>query len=143
MMTLRKKLKGLEDRLQQQERMIAFLSNHNRDDVIIEASYDGIGILTQVITYIYQGQLHRIPISFLERRDLKIQDNLADQVILTSAVVGGRDTLILDKASESIAPVTEQVLGALQEMGEKKKEMTTVKLGENPTTTIRAGKGCH
>lgn len=131
MRTLQRELKNLENRIQRQDKIIQFLCKYNRDDIVINNDYaPPMGTYSRAlyevnIKYIYGGQLHDIDVSQWTNRRAVVLKDLKQEAIIGVTARGNAGLskpqpdyiyFVLDKASEKLTQITDEVFNALYEL---------------------------
>ena len=118
-MRLKERVNKLEEELNEKSKIIEFLCNYDKDDVIItqQGGYVYANIfsinttLKKNIVYLYGGKLHEIDVNYLAYRELTVLKNTKTEALIGIAYHSnkGYKPLILNKATETLTEISDEM----------------------------------
>ena len=130
-MRLKEKVNKLEQELREKSKIIEFLCNYDKDDVVItqESEYTYVTIFNinpnpkKTIVYLYGGKLQEVDVNYLAHRKLVVlQNNKTEALIgITTCNCNGYKPLLLNKATGQLTEISDEMCKQLLEIKGKEK----------------------
>lgn len=138
-MRLKERVSRLEEELNEKSKIIEFLCNHDKDDVVITQpeGYAYASIFNMNITpkrnivYLYGGKLHEIDINYMAYRELTVLKNMKTEVLISAIHLSNNTCkpFILNKATEMLTEISDDVLSTLQDLSSNGLEKIIIEKG--------------
>ncbi len=133
-MRLKEKVNKLEQELHEKSKIIEFLCNYDKDDVVItqESEYTYATIFNinpnpkKTIIYLYGGKLQEVDVNYLAHRKLKVLKNMKTEALIGIVTLNGYKPLLLNKATGQLTEISDEVGEELLKIADEKKESFSI-----------------
>lgn len=133
-MRLKEKVDKLEQELHEKSKIIEFLCNYDKDDVVItqESEYTYATIFNinpnpkKTIVYLYGGKLQEVDVNYLAHRKLKVLKNMETEALIGITTLNGYKPLLLNKATGQLTEISDEVCEELLKIADEKKESFSI-----------------